>query len=93
MEGYSMSHLATRIREVRRELYGEQGAPLLAEDLDLPTRTWLNYESGVVIPATVILRFIVLTGANPRWLLTGQGDCYATALPSRVGVPQHRDRG
>jgi hypothetical protein len=52
---------------------------MLAEDLELPSRTWLNYESGVVIPATVILRFIDLTGANPHWLLTGEGDRYATA--------------
>ncbi len=75
----SNSHVAARVREVRRELYGERGAPILAEDLELPTRTWLNYESGVVIPATVILRFIDLTRANPRWLLTGQGNRYVTA--------------
>ena len=56
-----------------------EGAPMLAQDLELPTRTWLNYESGVVIPATVILRFIDVTGANPRWLLTGVGDRYTTA--------------
>jgi hypothetical protein len=59
---------------VRQELSGELGAPRLAKELDLPARTWLNYESGVVIPATVILRFIEVTGANPSWLLTGQGD-------------------
>ncbi len=79
MDRQSIIHVAARAREVRRELYGERGAPKLAEDLELPTRTWLNYESGVVIPATVILRFIDLTGANPRWLLTGQGERYATA--------------
>jgi hypothetical protein len=79
MDRQSISHVAARVQEVRRELYGERGAPRLAEDLELPTRTWLNYESGVVIPATVILRFIHLTGASPRWLLTGQGNRYATA--------------
>ncbi len=35
-----------------------------------------NYESGVTIPAVVILRFVEITGANPRWLLTGRGDKY-----------------
>jgi hypothetical protein len=77
--------LAERIREVRRELYGESGAPMLAEELDLPARTWLNYETGVIIPAPVILRFIELTGADPVWLLTGRGDRYTAgrAMPTR----------
>ena len=80
MRRHTNSHfsLAGRIREVRRELYGESGAPMLAAELDLPARTWLNYESGVVIPATVILRLISVTGANPTWLLTGRGDRYTT---------------
>jgi hypothetical protein len=52
---------------------------MLAAELDLPARTWLNYESGVVIPATVILRLIEITGVNPGWLLTGRGDLYGTA--------------
>jgi hypothetical protein len=65
--------LAERVRAVRRELYGESGAPMLAADLELPTRTWLNYEEGVSIPAVVILRFIAITGADPGWLLMGQG--------------------
>ena len=70
--------LARRVSEIRWDLYGELGAPQLAADLDLPTRTWLNYESGVVIPAVVILRFIAVTGANPGWLLTGKGDPYVS---------------
>lgn len=64
--------MARRVREVRQELYGETGVPTLAEALGLPPRTWLNYESGVVIPATVILGFIELTRTDPHWLLTGQ---------------------
>jgi hypothetical protein len=68
------SPLTVRVREVRREIYGKRGAPILARDLGLPARTWMNYESGVMIPATVILRFIDLTGVNAHWLLTGQGD-------------------
>jgi hypothetical protein len=68
--------LAQRVREIRVERFGEGGGPLLAETLGLPERTWHNYESGVTIPALVILRFIEVTGANPRWLLTGRGDKY-----------------
>jgi hypothetical protein len=77
MDGHNHIHLAARLRDVRCDLYGEHGAPILAEAVKLPTRTWLNYESGVVMPATVILRFIDVTGANPSWLLTGQGNRYA----------------
>jgi hypothetical protein len=68
------SDLATRIREVRIALYGENGGPLLAEALGIPFRTWHNYEAGCTIPAHSILRFIQLTGVNPHWLLTGEGE-------------------
>src|SRR5437016_3072492 len=98
MERHCKYHvaLAGRIREVRRELYSESGAPMLARDLELPTRTWLNYESGVVIPAPVILRFIAATGADPLWLLTGQGQRYVAgrATPtSSPAVPPRRAVG
>jgi hypothetical protein len=63
--------LSRRVRELRQQLYGETGAPMLAGKLRLSTRTWLKYESGVVMPAEVILRFIEVTGANPAWLLSG----------------------
>jgi len=80
MQGQRIGHvvLAGRVREIRREIYGESGAPMLAEDLALPARTWVNYESGVIIPATVILHFLEVTGANPGWLFTGVGDRYRT---------------
>jgi hypothetical protein len=68
--------LASRLREVRSELYGEHGAPLLAEALGIPTRTWLNYENGITVPATVILAVITLTKVNPTWLLHGCGEKY-----------------
>ena len=68
--------IARRVLDVRRELFGERGAPLLAEALGLPFRTWANYETGCVMPAHVLLRFIHVTGADPDWLLTGQGEKY-----------------
>ena len=66
--------LALRIREVREDLYGEHGGPMLAEALEVPFRTWHNYETGCTIPAQTILRFIEVTEANPQWLLNGEGD-------------------
>jgi hypothetical protein len=64
--------LCRRVRQIRVELYGENGGPMLAEVLHVPFRTWANYESGITMPATVMLRFILLTGACPHWLLTGE---------------------
>jgi hypothetical protein len=79
-------HLAQRVREVREELYGEPGAEMLAAELGLPTRTWMNYEANTVIPALVILHFIEITRAEPRWLLTGEGDRY---IPDPASI-RHR---
>ena len=68
--------LARRVREIRVERFGDDGVPLLADILGLPEKTWTNYESGVTIPAWVILHFVELTGASPRWLRTGEGGRY-----------------
>ena len=66
--------LADRVREIRIDLYGVNGGPLLAEALQIPFRTLHNYESGCTIPAQTILRLIEVTGAHPHWLLTGRGE-------------------
>ena len=68
--------LSRRLREIRQELFGEHGGPELARRLDLPARTWYNYETGVTVPAEILLSFIEQTGANPIWLLTGEGSKY-----------------
>jgi hypothetical protein len=70
--------LARRVRQIRQELFGEHGGPILAEALQLPFRTWHNYEAGCTIPAQSILRFIEVTDAHPHWLLTGEGEKYLT---------------
>ena len=69
--------LAQRVYEIRLERYGEQGGQTLARAMDLPLRTWMNYEAGVTIPALVILQFIQLTGVSPEWLLSGQCGKYS----------------
>ena len=68
--------LAERIREVREERFGED-VEALADELEIPARTWMNYEEGVTIPAEILLAFIESTHAHPRWLLTGSGDKYS----------------
>jgi hypothetical protein len=83
--------LAKRVRNVRENLYGEDAAALAAA-LGLPTETWLNYERGVTMPAVVLLAFIELTRSDPRWLLTGEGDCQAVRPCSgrNRGIPASR---
>src|SRR5262249_25494137 len=66
-----LAGLAQRVREIREDLYGPHGARSLADALELPAETWVNYERGVIIPAQVILAFIEITDADPHWLLTG----------------------
>ncbi len=82
MENMKHPELARRLSEIRRDLYGACGAPVLAEALGLPTASWLNYEQGVIIPAHVLLVFLELTGANPSWLLSGKGDRYSDREPA-----------
>jgi transcriptional regulator with XRE-family HTH domain len=76
--------LAQRVYEVRLERYGKDGVPELAEAVGVPPRTWLNYEAGVTIPAPVILRFILATGASPGWLLGGRCETYAPGSAVRA---------
>jgi len=70
------AQVSRRLRELRIELFGEHGGPEISRRLNLPARTWYNYETGVTVPAEVLLGFIDQTGANPIWLLTGQGPRY-----------------
>jgi hypothetical protein len=65
--------LAARLRKIRQELFGKAGGPELARRLDVPPRSWYNYENGVAVPAEVLLSFLELTAANPKWLLNGEG--------------------
>jgi hypothetical protein len=65
--------LAKRLKQIRMELFGDHGGPELGRLLNIPARTWYNYEMGVTVPAEVILRFIDATAVEPKWLLTGLG--------------------
>jgi hypothetical protein len=78
------AQISSRLREIRQELFGEHGGPELARRLNLPARTWYNYETGVTVPAEVLLSFIDQTGTNPVWLLTGQGPKYRRGLEDMV---------
>lgn len=79
--------LSERLREIRIELFGERGGSEMARRLQLPVRTWYNYESGVTVPAEVMLRFMALTSVEPHWLLNGEGPKYRSASHA----PSHGD--
>ena len=72
-------NLAGRIKIVRVDLFGDHGGPILAEQLKIPFRVWVEYEQGLTIPAMTILRFMELTNADPHWLLTGEGPHYRSS--------------
>ena len=42
-------------------------------------------ENGGPIPAPIILQLIEVTGANPHWLLSGEGERYGRPAFSRRG--------
>ncbi|MFO0887881.1 MAG: S24 family peptidase [Isosphaeraceae bacterium] len=68
--------LSRRLREIRQELFGDHGGPELARRLGLTPRIWYNYETGVTVPAEILLAFIEQTGANPSYLISGEGPKY-----------------
>ncbi len=76
--------LSRRLREIRQELFGDHGGPELARRLNLPARTWYNYETGVTVPAEVLLGFIEQTGANPTYLISGEGSKYRESSDERI---------
>ncbi len=77
--------LAYRVREVRLETFGDDRFAGLSRAMRIPARTWEHYERGVTIPALVILRFIELTGVEPHWLLTGEGERYRARPADVIG--------
>ena len=70
-----LNTLSERVLTIRRDRYGDDVAEL-ALAVGVPQRTWENYEAGVTMPAPIMLRFLDVTGANPRWVLTGKGTRY-----------------
>jgi SOS-response transcriptional repressor LexA len=76
--------LSRRLREIREELFGVHGGPELARRLNLPARTWYNYETGVSVPYDVLLSFIELAGVNPMYLLSGEGERYRRRIDEQL---------
>lgn len=73
--------LGERLCAVRTERYGSDGVDALARQLGIAPQVWRNIEQiGGLITGAQLLAFVELTGANPVWLLRGEGTKYRAGL-------------
>ena len=71
--------LGERLRLIRVEVFGEDedGVGTLADQLGIPAQAWSQIEeSGDLLRAELLLRFVELTKADPIWLIIGVGKKY-----------------
>jgi hypothetical protein len=72
--------LSERIRAVRIDRFGDDGASLLASLMGITEGKLTRMEMHGPIPGHLILAFIEVTDASPVWLLTGAGEWYSQVL-------------
>jgi transcriptional regulator with XRE-family HTH domain len=75
------SEICQRIAQLRLEVAGARGKSSFAKQLGLSPSTYDYYEASRVPPADVLVRIADLTGADLRWLLTGQASA-GPAVPA-----------
>lgn len=68
----SQNGICRRISQLRQQLDGARGRAAFAGKLGLAPSTYSYYEAGRTPPADVLVRIADLTGADLRWLLTGE---------------------
>jgi hypothetical protein len=91
--------LSDRIRAIRIDRFGDEGASVLASLMGIPEAKLTRMETHGPIPGHLILAFIEVTDASPGWLLSGAGEWYSPAMGSARasglapnGVPEIRFR-
>ena len=65
--------ICQRLRRLREDYAGKRGKSFFAKALGLSPSTYSYYEHSRIPPAEVLCRVCELTGADLRWLLTGDG--------------------
>lgn len=82
-----MKHsIAQRIRQARTQKEMDQAK--LAAKLDVATRTVQRWEKGEQVPdSNYLMRIAKVTGVTPHWLLTGNGEIYATSQTESKIIP------
>ncbi|MBL7134567.1 MAG: helix-turn-helix domain-containing protein [Phycisphaerae bacterium] len=66
------SEICRRIAELRQKTAGPRGKSAFAKQLGISPSTYDYYEGARVPPADILVRIAEVTGADLRWLLTGQ---------------------
>jgi repressor LexA len=76
--------IGDRVREARTNKHLDQA--LLADKIGVVTRTLQRWEKGEQVPDGIaITRIAKVTGVQPTWLLTGEGEIYpAPSRPQNV---------
>jgi hypothetical protein len=69
------SELEQWVWEVRLDRYGAHGGSMLA--VGFPGETCANFAAGVAMSGVILLRFLKLAEACPRWLPTGNPPRYS----------------
>ena len=64
--------ICRRIAELRQKTAGPRGKSTFAKQLGISASTYDYYEGARVPPADILVRIAEVTGADLRWLLTGQ---------------------
>jgi hypothetical protein len=72
--------LSERIRAIRIDRFGDDGASVLANLMGIPESKLTSMETHGPIPGHLIVAFIVVTDASPGWLLSGEGEWYSPVL-------------
>lgn len=72
MSDSSVRNICSRIRQLRIEYAGARGKAQFARQLDISASTYDYYEKSRIPPAPLLVSIADLTGADLRWLLTGQ---------------------
>jgi len=66
------NEICRRIAELRKKKAGPRGKSAFAKQLGISPSTYDYYEGARVPPAEILVRMAERTGADLRWLLTGQ---------------------
>jgi transcriptional regulator with XRE-family HTH domain len=72
MQDSDKSAIIDRVKLLRTQYAGKRGKNRFASALRLSPSTYNYYESSRIPPIEVLLRMCEVTGADLRWLLTGQ---------------------
>lgn len=82
--------ISGRLVWVRRRVFGERGRATLSRAIGVSPSTYNYYEKGRQMPADLLAKVAQVTGADLRWLLTGDGSPFPTppSTAADIGLSQ-----